>query len=70
MVLVQAWMCRVSLAFQYVYGWNIERKENWDRENGSDIIRGKERMEIASLLVTMGFGVMWRIGRRMQSRTK
>ena len=41
----------VLIAFQCVYGRSIEKGENWDGEDGSEISGGGERVEITWPLV-------------------
>ena len=39
------------LAFLCLHGWITERNNNGDGENGSDISRGRKKMEISRSLV-------------------
>ena len=45
----------IPLAFQYMYGLSEERSENKDGEDGSEISRGGERIEITLLLYADDF---------------
>ena len=40
-------MYHVSLAFQCIYGCSDKRGENGDKEEGSDILGGRERVDFA-----------------------